>query len=225
MSHSIIKERFNECAEEYDKQRRALIPHLDEFYATVADLARSEVPGPKILDLGAGTGLLTKQLFKRYRRAELTLIDLSENMLDIAKQRFEGFPNFNYINGNYLEHDFDNSFDIVTSSLSIHHLENRDKKVLYGKIYDILNDGGIFINADQVHAPNPQNEKEYQRKWREYIEDGPLTETEKKAVLKRMELDKPATLEKNLEWLENIGFRDVDVYYKYYNFCIMYGKK
>ncbi len=116
-------------------------------------------------------------------------------------------------------------FDIVTSSLSIHHLKHAEKKFLYDKIYSILNDDGVFINADQVLAPNPENERVYHAKWMEYIESGPLTESDKKTIFKRMELDKPATLEDNLKWLKDSRFRDVDVYYKYYTFTVMYGKK
>ena len=59
----------------------------------------------------------------------------------------------------------------------------------------------------------------------EKIQVGSLSESEKKIILDRMELDNPATLNDNLKWLKNIGYRDVDVYYKYYNFCIIYGKK
>ncbi|BDZ69917.1 hypothetical protein [Methanobacterium petrolearium] len=40
-----------------------------------------------------------------------------------------------------------------------------------------------------------------------------------------MELDNPASLEDNLKWLDEIGYQDVDVYYKYYNFVVLYGKK
>jgi tRNA (cmo5U34)-methyltransferase len=40
-----------------------------------------------------------------------------------------------------------------------------------------------------------------------------------------MELDKPASLADNFKWLEEIGFVDVDVYYKYYNFVVLYGKR
>jgi tRNA (cmo5U34)-methyltransferase len=37
--------------------------------------------------------------------------------------------------------------------------------------------------------------------------------------------DNPSTLENNLKLLENCGFINVDVFYKYYNFCLLYGKK
>jgi tRNA (cmo5U34)-methyltransferase len=104
-------------------------------------------------------------------------------------------------------------------------LKHQDKQILYQKIYDLLNPEGIFLNADQVLGPNPANEEEYQRNWLEKIEVGSLSETEKKTILDRMQLDNPATLRENLKWLEKIGYREVDVFYKYYNFCILYGKK
>ena len=84
---------------------------------------------------------------------------------------------------------------------------------------------GVFINADQVLGPHPPSEEEYQQNWMEKIHLGSLSESEKKIILDRMKLDNPASLEDNLEWLEEIGYRDVDVYYKYYNFVVFYGKK
>jgi tRNA (cmo5U34)-methyltransferase len=225
MSNQILKEKFNQNAKLYDKQRKLVIPCLDDLYNIIVELARSEIPGPKILDIGAGTGLLTYHLFKRYTRAKFTLIDLSDEMLNIAKQRFADKPNFKFITSDYLEYDFKDKFDIITSSLSIHHLKDEDKKFIYTKVYETLKEGGIFLNADQVLAPNTANELEYHRNWREKIEDGSLKEGEKKFIIDRMKLDRPATLEDNLKWLKNSGFKNVDVFYKYYNFVVLYGKK
>jgi len=229
MVNKILKEKFDQNADKYDSQRRLIIPCLDDLYRIIADLAAdlapSNVPAPKILDMGAGTGLLTKYLFKRYNGAEFTLIDLSDKMLDIAKQRFAGEPNFKYIVGDYVEYDFNDNFDIITSSLSIHHLKDEFKELLYDKIHKLLNDGGIFLNADQVQAPSAAGEREYQRNWLEKIEDGALEDGEKRLILERMKLDKPATLEYNLKWLKHSGFKDVDVFYKNYNFVVLYGKK
>lgn len=225
MSNRILKEKFDQNADLYDRQRRLVIPYMDELYNIMTDLARSEIPAPKILDLGAGTGLLTLHLLKRYDQADFVLIDLSEEMLKIAKRRFVDRANLKYIVGNYVKFDFKDKFDIITSSLSIHHLQHEDKKILYGKIYQMLNEGGIFLNADQVEAPTPANELEYQKNWMNKIDDGSLGEKEKESIMDRMKLDKPATLENNLKWLENIGFKDVDVFYKYYNFVVLYGKK
>jgi len=191
----------------------------------MVDLASCDVPGPKILDLGAGTGLLSEKLLKKYSRGSFTLIDLSNEMLNIAKERFKGNSNFKYIQGDYLNTDFKDSFDIIMSSLSIHHLNDDSKKNIYFKIYQILNKGGIFLNADQVLAPSSENEYIYQRNWWEKMEKEHLKQNEKELIIDRMKLDKPSTLKNNLRWLEDCGFINVDVFYKYYNFCVFYSKK
>jgi tRNA (cmo5U34)-methyltransferase len=231
----LLKEKFNQGASSYDKQRKHVIPCLEDLYRITSDLATVTGSQPKILDLGAGTGLLTSYIHERYPRGHFTLLDLSEEMLEVARSRMNNAPennysenndpNFSYIVGDYLKHDFGETYDIIVSSLSIHHLEHQDKEFLYQKIYQHLNQGGVFINADQVSGPHPANEEEYQRNWMEKIDVGSLSESEKKIILDRMKLDNPASLQDNLKWLEEIGFKDVDVYYKYYNFVVLYGMK
>jgi tRNA (cmo5U34)-methyltransferase len=223
--HKVLREKFSQGAEEYDRQRKHVIPCLEDLYQITSDLSRVENKKPRILDLGAGTGLLTSYLYNRYPHGHFTLLDLSEEMLKIAQERFVNEQNFNYVVADYLKHDFDGFFDIVVSSLSIHHLKHQDKRFLYEKIYQHLNSGGVFINADQVHGPFPANEEEYYRNWLEKIDTGSLSESEKTIIFDRMELDNPATLAENFKWLKEIGFVDVDVYYKYYNFVVLYSKR
>lgn len=225
MVNEALKEKFNENAEDYDKIRRQIIPCFDDLYEITQYLASSKKETPKILDLGAGTGLLTKYLKNKYRKAQFTLIDISEEMLKISRNRFRGQENFKYVVADYCEYDFSDLFDIIVSSLSIHHLEDRDKKKLYKKVYDTLNKDGVFLNADQVIGSTADIDKSYQRNWMEKIEQNKFTGPQKDMVMERMKFDKPATLEDNLKWLQNSGFKDVDVYYKYFNFCIFYGKK
>ncbi|HEX7468401.1 MAG TPA: class I SAM-dependent methyltransferase, partial [Methanobacterium sp.] len=193
MVDEILKTKFNKGAKSYDRQRTIVIPNLDQLYNIITDLADSNIPVPRILDLGAGTGLLTENIFNKYPRGYFTLIDISEEMLDIARKRFKDNLNFKYILGDYLKADFGDSFDIIVSSLSIHHLEDNDKRIIYSKVYELLNDEGIFLNADQVLAPSSENEYIYQKNWLEKIETGTLNQDEKDVIIDRMKHDKPAT--------------------------------
>jgi tRNA (cmo5U34)-methyltransferase len=220
-----LKNKFDQNAESYNKQRTDVIPNLKMMYTVMADLATTEIPNPKILDLGAGTGLLTATLLKKYPQGYFTLIDFSEKMLSLARKRFNDAHNFKYIHDDYLKADFKEHFDIIVSSLSIHHIEDQHKKFLYSKIFKILNEGGIFLNADQVLAPSSKNEYIYQKNWYKKIEEGNLKHKEKELIIDRMKFDRPATLKNNLTWLEKSGFTNVDVFYKFYNFCVLYGKK
>lgn len=225
MSKNALKENFDKNADKYDKVRRLIIPCFDDLYNITQDLANIDKEAPKILDLGAGTGLLTKYIFEKYPQGEFTLIDLSEEMLKVAKKRFNGHENFKYIAADYSLHKFNGSFDIIISSLSIHHLEDYAKKKLYKKIYNSLNHGGIFLNADQIIGPTPEVDNSYHRNWLKQIEENNFTGPEKDAVIERMKFDKPATLQNNLKWLKDCNFKEMDVYYKYYNFCVFYCKK
>ena len=225
MAEETLKEKFDQAAKTYDKSRKLLIPCFEDFYKVTVDLADSVKEKPKILDLGAGTGLLTAYLFKKHENAEFTLIDMSQEMLKAAKMRFNCHKNFKYIIADYSNYNFEDSFDIIVSSLSIHHLENNDKEKLYKKAYNMLNSNGIFLNADQILGPTKEVEKNYQRNWMEKIKSQGIHEDKLKSASERMKFDKPALLEDNLKWLKESGFTDVDIYYKYYNFGVFYGKK
>lgn len=86
-----ILERFNQVAEKYDEQRKLFIPCFDDYYGTsITFLSKIRNDFRDILDLGAGTGLLTKYLYEKYPNANYTLVDISDQMLEIARQRFKG---------------------------------------------------------------------------------------------------------------------------------------
>jgi tRNA (cmo5U34)-methyltransferase len=222
---NLLRKKFDDAASAYDKDRKAIIPHFDVYYGTLVQLADSKIDNPRILDLGAGTGLLTQLLWEKHPDAQFQLVDMAPEMLNIAKNRFSGQDNFEYINEDYLKYDFDGLFDMIVSSLSIHHLNHSDIKSLYQKAYDHLKPDGIFLNADEVIGPGSYSEEMYQKNWLEVISQAGLEEEDKKVILERMNFDNPATLEDNIKWLHEAGFKDVDVYYKYYNFVVLYGRK
>jgi len=80
-----ISDRFNLVAKNYDEQRRSFIPCFDDYYGTsVLFLSKIRKDFKSILDLGAGTGLLSKFLYEKFPAAHYTLIDISEQMLAIS---------------------------------------------------------------------------------------------------------------------------------------------
>ncbi len=222
---SKIQDTFNEISRKYDSQRKMLIPCFDEFYGsciTAADVNNKE---PKILDIGAGTGLLSSFLLKRYPEARITLIDISEQMLEVAKQRFSENENIIYISEDYTKYESSEEYDLVVSALSIHHLEDSEKKELYKKCYSLLKPNGIFINADIVCGETPYIDSLNKRIWKGSIEKSGLPKEEVLAAFERMKLDKEAPLNQQLGWLGEIGFNDVSCIYKYYSFAVMFGRK
>ncbi|WNS77725.1 class I SAM-dependent methyltransferase [Domibacillus sp. DTU_2020_1001157_1_SI_ALB_TIR_016] len=138
------------------------------------------------------------------------MFDLSEKMIDVAKERFARDEDVDYIIADYTDYTFDRNYDLVISSLSIHHLPDEEKKKLYQRIFSFLNSGGVFVNADQVLGDTPFIESLYKEDWRNKVERSGLSLQEIEAAYERTKLDKMSTLEEQLCWLKESGFHDVD---------------
>lgn len=222
---SEIQKKFDDISKKYDEQRRKFIPCFDDFYGMLVSVASVNTENPKILDIGAGTGLLSEFLMKRYPKASFTLVDISEKMLDIAKDRFQGNLNVEFIVADYSKFFFIKKYDMVVSALSIHHLEDKEKKDIYKKSYSLLKQNGIIINADQVYGETTFIENLNKRVWRHYVENSGLSKKEILAGYERIKLDKESTLDQQTNWLKEVGFCDVSCIYKYYHFAVMFGRK
>jgi len=154
-----------------------------------------------------------------------TLADLSGQMLDVARERFEGEENFEYIELDFSKDVLPGKYDLIISGLAIHHLEDADKAKLYKNIYQALNDGGLFINADQVAGKNILFDSLYKYYWRETVSASGLDREALIQAYERTKLDKLAPLETQLKMLEKAGFNEVDCIYKNMNFAVFGGFK
>jgi tRNA (cmo5U34)-methyltransferase len=221
-----IRKAFNAFAQEYDTQREHVIPDLRQFYGTAAWAAECDAKNPAILDIGAGTGLLSALMLQKFPNARMTLMDISEKMLDIARQRFIGRENIRYVTSDYSRAELGGPYDLVCSALSIHHLATEDKRRLFGKIFGSLKPGGMFVNADQADGETPYFGQKYLDYWNDFLKSGPLNDAEHAKILKRRNtLDRNEKLSVQLSWLHESGFSDVDVVYKNRTFIVTVARK
>ena len=92
-----MEQQFNQIAKEYDANRKKFIPCFDDFYGRTTEFIAANICTPKrILDLGAGTGLLSAFWVQHFGASEYVLVDIADEMLQIARKRFEGLPNVSY---------------------------------------------------------------------------------------------------------------------------------
>jgi ubiquinone/menaquinone biosynthesis C-methylase UbiE len=115
-------------------------------------------PGERILDLGCGTGTLTLMIQKSQPRARITALDGDEKVLAIARRKAlsAGMQSIRWDRG--LAYDLpypDMSFDLVFSSLVIHHLSLPDKQKTFREVKRTLRPGGRFFIADFGPAHDP----------------------------------------------------------------------
>jgi len=221
-----VKEAFDLFAEEYDTQREFIIPELRQFYSTAVWAAEFPDNSLSVLDIGAGTGLMSAFLLQKYPDATLTLMDFSEKMLDVARKRFAAKPNVRYVVSDYSDSDLGGPFDIICSALSIHHLPASGKQQLFRRIHSALTPGGLFVNADQAEGETHYFSERYLSYWNDFLNSGPLKGKEHETILKRRnELDRNEKLSLQLQWLRDAGFRDVDVVYKNRTFIVTVARK
>ncbi|RYE23139.1 MAG: class I SAM-dependent methyltransferase [Sphingobacteriaceae bacterium] len=222
---NLIKEQFGQVSKKYDGQRTKLIPCFNDFYTICLPII-DRLPHLKtVLDLGAGTGLFTHFIYQQRPDLHFTLVDLSGEMLAVANERFAGVTNVSYKELNFSGTTITEKYDLVISALAIHHLEDEQKAALYQNIYNALNPGGIFINADQVKGRTPWFDNYYKTHWQETISSSGLDEDAISSVLKRNKLDKFGYLEEQLQVLDYVGFKETDCIYKYNNFVVFAGLK
>lgn len=221
------KNLFGLTASSYDRARRQLVPCFDDFYRAAIDLLPFDCDAPiEVLDLGAGTGLLAAFIAGAFPAARLTLADISDAMLARARERFAGRDfRVRFAVSDYSREPIDDRYDAVVSALSIHHLADEDKCALFRRIHSALTDGGVFVNAEQVMGSTPAAESRNRNKWLRNVRERGVTERDLADALARMESDRMATLDTQLRWLLDAGFRDVDCAYKNGMFAVYSGSK
>jgi len=221
-----VKSVFNKYASQYNQSRRKFIPCFDDFYRiAVETIPFQKEQDLQVLDLGAGTGLLSFFVASVFNNAEVTLIDIAEKMLAQAKSTLSSLPNkFNYLAADYSSCQFEQKFDVVISALSIHHLTELQKIQLFKNIYNHLSPDGIFINADQVQGETAQIDQRYREIWIKQVQENGVTATELEAAFERMKEDKMSTLKSQLQWLQEADFIEVNCWYKNYSFAVFGGR-
>ena len=221
-----IEKQFNMVAEEYDMNRRRFIPCYDDFYINTTALIAANIDAPeRIIDLGTGTGLLSEHWYRHFSGAEYILTDIAEDMLEVAKRRFSGLEGFSYKVADYLKGLPDVSADTVISALSIHHLEDDEKQVLFGNIYNALPDGGLFVNYDQFCAVDDRLSRWYDRFWEGQLYNSGLTDKDIALWQARRKLDRECSVEQEINMLRKSGFSMVECVYSYHKFAVIAALK
>ncbi len=218
---------FDRDAADYDGLRRALIPCFDAFYRAALDVIRLWHRGGaiRVLDLGAGTGLLSHMIRERFPDAGFHLVDGSPAMMERARRRFEGVRNVAFQVADLETVDLQGPWDLIVSALAIHHLEDRAKRALLARMNASLLPGGLFVNAEQVLGPTPALEALYAARWLDEVRAAGVPESEITKALERMAHDRCATAEDQVAWMREAGLVDVDCVFKCWRFAVLSGKR
>jgi SAM-dependent methyltransferase len=111
-----------------------------------------------VLEIGIGTGRIAAKTAPN--GLNLTGIDISPKTVERAKDNLKDHPNISFICDDFYRHQFEDTFDIIYSSLTMMHFE--DKKEVISKVDKLLNKNGTFclsIDKDQSEYIDMQTRK------------------------------------------------------------------
>lgn len=215
------------------------IPQRQRMFELVISYYRHFLSGRKgnaVLDLGCGNGVLTKMLFDIDDDISAVLVDASPDMLRNARKMMAKCEKVSYLNStfeNMMSSGQDlGPFDLVISSLAIHHLTLEGKGRLFEFIYRNLRPGGHFVNVDTMLPATPSLEEWYLELWVEWMRKR-CNETQFAEGMALMNghhqveahhacLD---TLADQLALLKEAGFVEVDVVFKDGIYTIYCGRR
>jgi amino acid adenylation domain-containing protein len=220
---------------------RSAIPDSQLEIGVMLKLIRAWYPKLRsAIDLGSGDGFLGRTLLEHFPDCHVWFLDFSDPMLDSARDKLGKSDRATIIKADFASSEWISelgnypTFDLVASRLAIHHQTHFRKKQLYREIYDLLSVGGIFLNLEQVasatagigevyreylidhlHAFYRQSDPDRSR---QSVADGFYSSPARKE-------DLLALVEAQCGWLREIGFQDVDCFFKVFEHAMFGGRK
>jgi tRNA (cmo5U34)-methyltransferase len=227
-----IRARFDADVERFSNLETGQSATVDAPLAMrlVAETAAAVTPHARdLLDIGCGAGNYSLRLLQRIPNLNVTLIDLSGNMLDRASSRV-GAQTTGIVTakqGDVREIVLDaGSFDVILAAAVLHHLRTDDEwQSVFGRLYDALRPGGSFWVFDLIEHSHPAVQQSQWRGYGDYLTHL-KDETYRDQVFAYIEReDTPKPLVYQLDLLRKVGFRQVDVLHKHNCFAAFGGVK
>jgi tRNA (cmo5U34)-methyltransferase len=248
------KDRFHSksMATAYDEMCQLLVPGYDLMQDTLIDFLRFEsINNIILLDLGAGSGILIEKILKEFPDSKCYYLDYSDDFMDVAKNKLEKYhERVIYIKSNFCdfwEPLLKDKPNVITSTSAIHHLSNENKKKLYKKCYDILRKDGWLFNIDEMKTLNntahlknlhywiyhaqkqgntlPDNLVDSYNGWMEKFDLWGKRNIDDIHLPKKEGDDIHESFSVQLDWLNEIGFQNTDIFCKYFLWGMIGGKK
>jgi tRNA (cmo5U34)-methyltransferase len=218
---------------------RAAIPLAAEQIELMLRLVDAAAPVRRFADLGCGDGVLSRALLDRYPHASAVLVDFSQPMMEAARNNLAR-PNVRFLEADLASPSWAQGmagagpFDAVVSGFAIHHLTDDRKRALYAELFDLLRPGGMFVNTEHVSSPSPWIEARFNELLIDSIHAHEQArgsgiareEIARRYVNREDKHDNILTgVEEQCDWLRDLGYRDVDCYFKLFELAIFGGRR
>ena len=220
---------FDDEASEYDQSifhQSHSFQELQRMVLTFMEAA-SLKEGP-VLELGLGTGSLATLILEQFPSVKLDGYDISDKMLEEARQKLKPFSDRIQIYQKDLTVDLPTGqYQIIVTVNTIHHLNHRDKPRLIYRLYPLLKPGGRLILADRFDPGTDGLAEMYEDlRRKEFEAQGFDKELIKEELSPAHHTGSSlAKVDRYTRWMRKAGFVNVDCAWKYLASAILYGER
>jgi tRNA (cmo5U34)-methyltransferase len=217
---------YDSISKSYTASIQRCVPKYDEMLKSLFLYLKPDFLPKTILELGCGTGNLTQLIHAKFPNACITAVDLSAECINECKSRISS-QNIKYIQANFNNLNFtNNSFDLVISSISIHHIKDVDKELLFQKLYGYQAPGGVLSFCDQFSGETDYIYQKHIEQWKAYVYSKNVCEQEWNMWMQhQQEHDFHSTLSNHMKWTKSAGYSVVDCTRKYLLWTTIYAEK
>ena len=216
-----IRRRFDAEIDCYSNLETGQVATVDALLAMslVAETAAITTPhAMQLLDVGCGGGNYTLKLLERIPSLNVTLIDLSQVMLDRAIQRVapQTTGSVKVTQSDIRDIDLgQNQFDIILASAVLHHLRTDSEwRTVFQNLHDCLRPKGSIWIFDIVESPIPEVQAIHWRRYGEYLTAIGGDAYREEMFERIIKEDTPRSVPFQLDLLRAVGFSDVELLHK-----------
>lgn len=216
-----IRQRFDNDVERFSSLETGQSTTIDAplVLELIIEAAAATTPhAARVLDVGCGAGNYTLKLLQSLPDLDVTLVDLSQPMLDRAAERIGKLTSgeLRAVRGDIGELDLGKSqFDIILAGAVLHHLrEEAEWNAVFSKFHAALRPrGSVWISDLVEHSTAPIQAM----MWRHYgdyltqLRDEPYRDFVFDYIAHE---DTPRSLLFQIDLLREVGFREVEILHK-----------
>ena len=206
-----IASEFNKFSKDYTNDMVKCVPYYNVLISSFTENLPPYFHPLTILDLGCGNGNVTAQLLPSFPKSEYTLVDASNEMLNICKSRFKDF-NINCETSYFKDFEFsENKYDFIVAGFSLHHCNSEEKKELFRKIYTALKPNGVFSCSDLMIDKKSTEHITLLEYWKQFVLNNYPTTDKWEWLMEHYNVfDKPDALSDQKNWLKKVGFSELN---------------
>ncbi len=227
-----IRARFDADVERFSKLETGQQAAMDAplILDIVARAAACHIrPQGTLLDIGCGAGNFALRVLNEVSPLDCTLVDLSQPMLDRARERVSVATSgrVETIQSDMRDLSFaPASFDLILAGQVLHHLrEETQWEAMFVSFHRWLRPAGTLLVADMVAHDNSAIQSLMQTRYAEYLEKIGGPEYRDKVFAYIDQEDSPSSVKFQFDCLAQAGFADYDALHKNALFVAYYAKK